>query len=177
MIPLLLADHIPADVSGWWLSEKCDGVRVLWNGRRLLTRHGKDLRAPAWFTKDLPQNVRLDGELWMGRGTFDKLVSVIRNKDSDWHDVLYVVFDLADVGVFEDRQDRLLGMKLPVHVIPMTHHRLTGREQLDDYERQIVDLGGEGCVIRRPGCLYRPGRSGDVIKVKRLLPDLDRWQG
>ena len=26
--------------------------------------------------------------------------------------------------------------------------------------------------------LYRrPGRAGDVVKVKRLFPDLDRWQG
>ena len=37
--------------------------------------------------------------------------------------------------------------------------------------------GGEGLVIRRPGSKYRPGRAGDVVKVKRLVADIDRWQG
>jgi ATP-dependent DNA ligase len=48
---------------------------------------------------------------------------------------------------------------------------------LDEMENSIVRNGGEGVVIRRPGSKYRPGRCGDVIKVKRLVADLDRWQG
>ena len=85
--PALLTDSIPADVSGWWVSEKYDGVRAIWNGERLLSRNGKDLGAPEWFTAGLPKNIRLDGELWMGRGTFDQLVSAIQRKDSDWQGV------------------------------------------------------------------------------------------
>jgi len=177
--PQLLTSEIPADVTGWWVSEKYDGIRAIWTGSALLTRHGKKLNAPAWFLAGLPKNVRLDGELWMGRGTFDQLVSVIQRKDSDWQGVRFMVFDLADVGTFEERESKLekLAMKFPVHVERVLHCCLNGHEELDLIERKIVRHGGEGCVIRRPGCKYRPGRCGDVVKIKRLVEDLERWQG
>lgn len=172
----LLANSIPEDVSGWWVSEKYDGVRAIWTGTKLLTRHGKDLNPPAWFTDGLP-NRRLDGELWMGNGTFDPLVSVIQKKGSDWAGVKFMVFDLAEEGSFEDRYNSLLLINLPHHIKIVEHHILTDKETLDLMEGLIVGQGGEGCVIRRPGCKYRPGRTGDVIKVKRLVADADRWQG
>ena len=33
--------------------------------------------APSWFTKDLPKEP-LDGELWCGRGLFQKTLSIIK---------------------------------------------------------------------------------------------------
>jgi DNA ligase-1 len=173
----LLTNEIPADVSGWWVSEKFDGVRAIWTGTKLLTRNGKDLKAPAWFTAGLPKNLRLDGELWMGRGTFDTLVSTIQKKSSDWSGVKYMVFDLADVGDFESRNRILQSASLTAHVVPVQHLPLANSGELDALERDIVAAGGEGCVIRRPGSKYRPGRMGDTIKVKRLVADTDRWQG
>ena len=50
-----------------------DGVRAYWNGKKLMSRHGKDIECPSWFTEGLPIGVKLDGELWMGRESFDKL--------------------------------------------------------------------------------------------------------
>jgi DNA ligase-1 len=176
--PALLTDSIPADVSGWWVSEKYDGVRAIWNGERLLSRNGKDLGAPEWFTAGLPKNIRLDGELWMGRGTFDQLVSTIQRKDSDWQGVRYMVFEIAGEGTFEERHDKLLTeYDLPKHCAKVLHWPLTGSWSLSMREKEIVEGGGEGCVIRRPGSKYRPGRCGDTIKVKRLVADVDRWQG
>ena len=182
----LLTSEIPADVTGWWVSEKHDGVRAIWTGTKLLSRHGKDLKSPAWFTKGLPKNVRLDGELWMGRGTFDKLVSVIQKKDGDWCGVYFMVFEIADVGTFEERNERLGALtncKWPIR--PVLHRQLgsnpeiysSANHELECMESEIVLAGGEGCVIRRPGSKYRPGRMGDTIKVKRLVADVDRWQG
>jgi DNA ligase-1 len=176
--PALLTDSIPADVFGWWVSEKYDGVRAIWTGGKLLTRNGKDLKAPEWFTKGLPKGIRLDGELWMGRGTFDQLVSTIQRKGSDWTGVRYMVFDLASPGpCFESRNNALMTIPLPKHAHRIKHDRLVSHFDLNERERCIVEGGGEGCVIRRPGSLYRPGRCGDVIKVKRLVADVDRWQG
>ena len=176
-MPQLLTSEIPADVTGWWVSEKYDGIRAIWTGSALLTRHGKKLNAPAWFVAGLPKNVRLDGELWMGRGTFDALVSVIQRKDSDWQGVKFMVFDLADSGSFEDRYRDLLKASFPSHVEVVSHNILKDKETLDLMEGLIVGQGAEGCVIRRPGCKYRPGRCGDVVKVKRLVADVERWQG
>jgi len=172
----LLTADLPADVSGWWASEKYDGVRAIWNGRKLLSRNGKDLNAPAWFTKGLP-NRRLDGELWMGRGTFDQLVSVIQRKDSAWEGVRFMVFEIAGEGTFEWRDIELAFLPLPKHCKKVKHHELLSSNHLDEMENSIVRNGGEGVVIRRPGSKYRPGRCGDVIKVKRLVADVDRWQG
>ena len=175
--PALLTQQLPDDVRGWWASEKYDGVRAIWTGSKLLTRSGKDLNPPLSFISSLPKNMRLDGELWMGRGTFDTLVSVIQKKNSDWADVKFMVFDLADAGTFEDRLERLKSATLPDHVEIVWHQTLTGHMELSVMEKEVVDRGGEGVVIRRPGCKYRPGRAGDVIKVKRLVADVDRWQG
>jgi DNA ligase-1 len=178
MKPQLLTAEIPADVSGWWISEKLDGVRAIWTGTALLTRNGHCLNPPASFTATLP-NIRLDGELWMGRGTFDTLVSTIQTKGSDWAGVKFMVFDLADVGMFEDRYRKLLDAEseFPAHCEIVRHHLAFSNLDLDAMEKEIVAAGGEGCVIRRPGCKYRPGRMRDVIKIKRLVADIDRWQG
>ena len=176
MSAALLASEIPADVSGWWVSEKLDGVRAIWTGTALLSRHGKRLNAPEWFTDSLPSDIRLDGELWMGRGTFDALLSKIQTKGGDWAGVQFHVFDVQCVGTFEERQ-HALNLPLPAHVRVVPHLELEGHESLSAMESAIVAGGGEGCVIRRPGSPYRPGRIGDVVKVKRLVEDIDRWQG
>ena len=170
----LLTASLPADVSGWWASEKYDGVRAIWNGRKLLSRNGKDLKAPAWFTKDLP-NRRLDGELWLGRGRFEELVSFIQK--GEWLAVKFLIFDLAEDGTVEDRMRAVESLKLPYHAIAVQHVALKDHADLDRIERLVVGMGGEGCVIRRTGSFYRPGRAGDVIKVKRLVADVDRWHG
>src|SRR4051794_25751247 len=56
-----------ADLSGWWMSEKLDGVRAYWTGKgEFLSRQGNLFHAPDWFVEGLP-NVPLDGELWIDR--------------------------------------------------------------------------------------------------------------
>ena len=57
------------------MSEKFDGVRALWIGRKLIIRHGHPIHAPSWFTESLPGQA-LDGELWISRKQFAKTLSV-----------------------------------------------------------------------------------------------------
>ena len=52
------------DPTGWWMSEKFDGLRAHWDGKILWSRSGKVINAPESFTKDLPSDMPLDGELW-----------------------------------------------------------------------------------------------------------------
>ena len=54
------------DPTGWWLSEKLDGVRAYWDGTRLLSRTGIRYWAPDWFLAALPAELALDGELGPG---------------------------------------------------------------------------------------------------------------
>jgi len=40
---------------GFLVSEKFDGVRAVWNGRQLRFRSGREIVAPDWFVRALPQ--------------------------------------------------------------------------------------------------------------------------
>ena len=55
--PLLLAEAWDgaADLAGWWMSEKLDGVRAYWTGRgEFLSRLGNPFHVPDWFSAGLP---------------------------------------------------------------------------------------------------------------------------
>lgn len=82
-----------ADPTQWWMSEKLDGVRAIWDGKHLWSRNGKLWAAPAWFTDRayggtnavLPHRVPLDGELWIDRGLFELTSSICRSTVCDIH--------------------------------------------------------------------------------------------
>src|SRR6478736_1914740 len=105
--PVLLAhkwetDHDP---TGWWMSEKLDGIRAYWDGEAFVSRLGNKFYAPDWFISDLPADT-LDGELWVGRKMFQKTTSIVRSgaQSDAWKQVTYVVFDAPEArGTFEDR--------------------------------------------------------------------------
>lgn len=62
--PVMLTDkwEDDFDVTGWWMSEKLDGVRAYWDGERFLSRLANHFHAPDWFIEHLPSHP-LDGEL------------------------------------------------------------------------------------------------------------------
>lgn len=160
------------------MSEKYDGVRAIWDGEDFVSRHGKVLNVPDWFKEGMPR-VRLDGELWAGRGGFEKVKGQIqRKKNKDFSGIRYMVFETCDMREsFEERMAAVERLELPAHAVRVKHTQSMGAEELGRQERAVVFGGGEGLVIRRPGSKYRPGRAGDVVKVKRLVADIDRWQG
>jgi DNA ligase-1 len=74
------------DPADFLVSEKLDGVRALWDGQVLRFRSGRRIAAPVWFLAGLPASP-LDGELWLGRGSFDRLSAIVRRStpvDADW---------------------------------------------------------------------------------------------
>ncbi|WFD45049.1 hypothetical protein MPSI1_003726 [Malassezia psittaci] len=82
------------DPSGLWISEKLDGVRALWDGKQLWSRRGKQWNAPRWFLDLFPEDLPLDGELWIDRGRFEYTSGVCRsNSQKGWDCVKYMVFD------------------------------------------------------------------------------------
>ncbi len=159
------------DPRGWWLSEKLDGVRAVWDGKVLKTRHGRRLNVPEWFTDGLPCDVWLDGELWMGRGRFEDVKGLIRRKVADWSEVLFMVFDSPDNEVWEDRLEVMRGLDLPDHVQVVEQRICAGVDDLERMECGIVDGGGEGVMLRRAGSYYVGGRSQHLQKMKRWQDD------
>jgi DNA ligase-1 len=107
MQPMLAKTYDNQPVNGWLMSEKLDGIRAVWTGQKLISRDGNEFSAPAWFLAQLPDDVVLDGELWIARGAFQKTLSVVRKKtpiDAEWQAVMFRVFDAPSVkGGFEVR--------------------------------------------------------------------------
>ena len=82
-----------ADLTGWWMSEKLDGLRAYWDGKQFISRLGNLFHAPDWFVEGLPDEV-LDGELWIGRKQFSRASGIVRRQDKTelWKEVRYLVF-------------------------------------------------------------------------------------
>lgn len=80
--PILLAHkwETHVDLTGWWMSEKLDGVRADWDGKQFISRLGNVFVAPDWFKEGLPETP-LDGELWVARKEFQRTVSIVRRMD------------------------------------------------------------------------------------------------
>ncbi len=171
--PLLLAESWDnaADLSGWWMSEKLDGVRAYWDGRQFLSRQGNVFHAPDWFVAGLPPTP-LDGELWMDRKKFQRTVSIVRRQDKTdlWKEIRYLVFDApAAPGGFEDRLNfvkETLAMPALVFARPHAHERCKDVTCLRAELARIESLGGEGLMLRQPGSAYAAGRSTTLLKVK-----------
>ncbi len=174
--PLLLA-HVwdnDTDLTGWWMSEKLDGVRAYWDGQRFLSRLGNQYHAPAWFTRGLP-DFPLDGELWLDRKAFQRTVSIVRRQDQSdaWREVKFLVFDAPDHGgPFEARvahYHAYIAGQRPEFVRAHSHEPCTGVAHLRSELARVEALGGEGLMLRRPGSSYEVGRSHSLLKVKSFF--------
>src|SRR6476661_8927873 len=170
---LLLAESWDnaADLSGWWMSEKLDGVRAYWDGKQFLSRQGNLFHAPDWFVEGLPETP-LDGELWIERKKFQRTVSIVRRQDKSdlWKEVRYLIFDApAANGGFEERltfiKDTLAG-GAGRFASQHAHERCKSLEALRAELARIEALQGEGLMLRQPGSKYVAGRSSALLKVK-----------
>jgi len=173
----LVGQYRDQDVQGWWMSEKLDGVRGYWNGRTLYTRQGNQIHPPSWWTAHLPKGTALDGELYMGRGTFDEVSGVVRQDDAGdaaWRRVRYHIFDLPKhKGSTEDRhaevtkivkRSKAKGSKSPMRTVP--RKRVKDAEHRQRELKRVLKLGGEGLVLHKPGAKYRAGSRSDLLKLK-----------
>lgn len=115
-------------VCEWYWSEKLDGKRAFWDGgvtrdmavrdvpwandnnkfrmiprsTGLWSRYGNVIRAPDWFLDQLPNDLLLDGELWMGHGLRQETMSVVSRHDPDprWRAVNFMVFESPSIVEF-----------------------------------------------------------------------------
>jgi hypothetical protein len=118
-------EHVPEYTDylgeGFTWAEKLDGIHAYWTGADFLTKTGNRISVPEFVIRpDEP----CSGEIWLGRGRFEDLLTVWKNvSDARWHDVRFVPFHL------------------------MERHPITDvREHL----QSVIRVGGEGIVIYAP---------------------------
>ena len=177
---LMLAKNWQAgqDPVDFLVSEKLDGVRAVWDGRVLRYRSGRVIPAPAWFVSALPKTA-LDGELWLGRRSFDRLSGIVRRAvpvDDEWREVRYMIFDLpGQPGRFGERAARLVSL-LETAGVPwlqaVEQKHIPDRDMLERQLLELVNEGGEGFVLHRADAEWKPGRSQALRKLKPQ-PDED----
>tara|TARA_R110000803_G_scaffold116721_2_gene185298 strand:- start:25 stop:762 length:738 start_codon:yes stop_codon:yes gene_type:complete len=166
MKPMLARRYEHTDPRGWWMSEKLDGVRAIWNGTDFISRSGKVFPAPSEMKAAMPAGAILDGELFGGRGKFQTSIGKIRR--GVWDGITYKVFDVIDSNPFEARQATLSALQLPAWCEVVEQIQCTSPDHLEDYEDDLVNGGAEGVMLRNPGSRYTHGRSSDLLKIKRL---------
>jgi len=179
----LLAKIQPSghDPTGWWMSEKLDGFRAIWDGKEFYSRNGNVFESPQFFKDLLPTNFMLDGELWLGRGSFDDM-GFVRNKYADakrWKEsgLKYMVYDIPSYDKpFEDRMVALQAVvessceeipNCPLKYVKQV--KVKNPTQLKDFYNKIVNEGGEGVMLRQPASKYVWTRSGTLLKVKPVV--------
>ena len=160
------------DVSRYLVSEKLDGVRAIWDGASLRFRSGKEINAPRWFLGGLPKRP-LDGELWIARGSFDRLSGIVRRDvpdDAEWRQVRYMIFELPGApGTFRERTEAMRQIARETNVPwlrEIEQFPVVDRNSLQKHLKEVVRAGGEGLMLHRADALYETGRSETLLKVK-----------
>lgn len=170
------------DITGWWVSEKLDGVRALWTGTHFVSRGTRDggqvYNVPEWLKEQMPP-VPLDGELWLGRGRFNECSGLCRSgnpADPRWREMTYVIFDAPmHDGLFEERQDYVRGTlcgraqagKLDATLPNVVLHKQSRLESVDQVEpllKMVEGMKGEGLIARKPGSRYEFGRRTPAMR-------------
>jgi DNA ligase-1 len=123
---------------------------------------------------DVLPKTPLDGELWLGRGQFDRLSGIIRRHhidEEDWRLIKYLIFDLpASEQTFDLRVEKI---KLIVKQVNRSHIQSVVQFKLDDHVvlletlDRIVKNKGEGLMLHRGASHYQNNRSDDLLKLKK----------
>ncbi len=159
------------DTSAYFVSEKLDGVRARWDGKQLISRGGLVFASPEWFIKNFPA-IPLDGELWIGRGLYEKTTSVVRKQQphDGWKAVRLMVFDLPEHGgVFSERVKTMKWLATEVaspYFAIIKQQTVANEEDLREQLQSVMAQNGEGLMLHRKTARYASGRSHDLLKLK-----------
>lgn len=165
------------DISQYFVSEKLDGVRGYWDGEKLITRQGNLIKSPSWFTQHWP-TYPIDGELWIGRGKFQPLLSCVSKKHAEqnfkkscWQHVRFMMFDLPNYGGdFSQRVEKMqtLLKEIPSPFLAMiTQVIFENMSELDTKFDKVIAANGEGLMLHLSSSLYKAGRSAALMKLKK----------
>jgi len=164
---LLLKVYKDQNITGWVMSEKLDGIRAYWNGKNLISRGGKIIHAPKWFTKDYPP-FPIDGELWTKRGDFENISAIVRDKTptNGWRGVTHNIFEVPNAkGNLWDRLSKVEPYESKIiKIIPQI--KVKNKAHLKKFLKEIESKGGEGVVVRDPNSPYIAKRTSKALKVK-----------
>lgn len=181
------------------LEPKLDGVRVITiinaenKTATMYSRNGKELENFSHITKAIESNIELfersivlDGE--MVSSSFQALMKQVHRKsDVDASDARLMLFDIIPLSEFQ-RGESVLGQKRrsnlvrsmksvfdkigSIDVIPQTEVDLdsyVGELEFKQYNKDAIDAGFEGIMIKDVNAVYECKRSVSWLKMKPFI--------
>jgi DNA ligase-1 len=169
---LLAHKYEGQDPSNYYISEKLDGMRAIYDGKSnsFISRNNNELNAPKFFTEKFPKNLVLDGELFTkrkdfsGTGIFRKKIPV----DSEWKKGVYMVFDLPMVRApFEERYKMMKRLLKGIPYLKVVEQsEVKDFKDMEKIHKKLVSAGAEGTMLREKGSFYEHKRSKTLLKLK-----------
>ena len=214
------------NIAGYYVSEKLDGERAFWDGGMsrgcwakdvayantikdtkdvratgLWSRTGKVVHAPDSWLDKLPPCL-LDGELYLGRGQFQRLRTIVgrHTPGPEWAEVSLNAFDVPSWDAFnrvreikvrseyafwvrhseyiaksmswpydfilkylKKRQNDVVRM-IEQEQLPLNYHEAVAR--MKERFHEVLDLGGEGLMLRRANLRWTCIRTHNLLKYK-----------
>ena len=181
--------------TGWWISEKLDGIRAIWDGEKFLSRNSQTglgskvfSYVPQFVIDSMPGGVALDGEIWLGRNKFNEMSSIsnwIPGKkfkqteiDDKWKQIKYKIFDIPNsTEPYEERMkilDKIILNSINCCRInglncileKVEITKTESPEHLQEIYRTLTSGGAEGVMLRAPNSPYELKRSKYLLKFK-----------
>ena len=153
-------------IDGWMVSEKLDGCRAYWDGEQLWTRGGNIIAAPDWFMEGFPKGIHLDGEIFAGRGGFQRASEAVRLGRF----VEGVTFEVFDCPSFQAGYESRIGFAttaISKYCHRVNYEKVESMQQVRQVLTRVLSLGGEGLMLRNPRMgIYETGRTANLLKIK-----------
>ncbi|RXJ85272.1 DNA ligase [Arcobacter sp. CECT 8985] len=162
------------NIKGWYMSEKLDGIRGFWNGKKFLSKNGHEIFVPKEFIKNFP-NFKLDGELWTKRGDFENIQSIVldSNPSKKWNQITFNIFEVPEAkGDLLQRLNKAKKwfLKHPnKHVEFIKQIKCESKKDLDKFLEKLLSKNAEGVVIKNGTLDYFTGRNKNILKVKKFF--------
>lgn len=147
------------DYSGWFLSEKLDGYRAIWDGfsQQMKSRQGNIFNIPNEVKKKLPKNIILDGELFISRNKFEQC-SILKKKNISLEEfskskMKYHVFDIIYFPKIKCK-DKIQEIKNICSTSPflifVKQIKVKNNQHIQKLFEEFIKKGAEGIMLRDP---------------------------
>lgn len=160
-------------------SIKCDGIRAIIKDGVVYSRTMKPIPSEVVQKKfGKPEYEGFDGELVYGDlfapDAFNKSTSFCMSKHTpeglDPDKIVFHAFDVVDDAPYANRILQLADRAVDEGVKVLPQHWMNTPEELKNFQKVVVEEGGEGVMIRSPQGKYKQGRStlkeGILLKLK-----------
>eukprot|EP00026_Physarum_polycephalum_P003700 Phypoly_transcript_03714.p1 GENE.Phypoly_transcript_03714~~Phypoly_transcript_03714.p1 ORF type:complete len:765 (+),score=114.78 Phypoly_transcript_03714:31-2325(+) len=164
----------------WWLAEKYDGIRGIWNPKErvLFSRWGSRLTFPNYVLDSLAI-FWLDGEIWFGKEKGMRHVAAKVSTKTDistlpWGKFKFIVFDtphpeFRDLA-YRERYSILHAKMGHLPFVQLIKYELCeGKQHAESIFFKLRSEGSEGVILRDPNAPYINGYSHSLYKYKGFI--------